>query len=123
MSLALVLSFFIHSITFFLLLAGRYQVRVVSLESPDIQTHWQDIVVGKFIYSIRYSIFVTLSVICLCHIRFFFLCVIKVYSHSFYSYLHRIPSFLFHKSKFSVINEITLVIAAVADLLILLIYE
>ncbi|CAF0902320.1 unnamed protein product [Rotaria sordida] len=32
---------------------GRYKVRVVSVDSPNIQTPWQDIVVGKFIYSSR----------------------------------------------------------------------
>ena len=30
-------------------LAGRYKVRVVSIDSPDIQTPWQDIIVGKVI--------------------------------------------------------------------------
>ncbi|CAF3717650.1 unnamed protein product [Rotaria sp. Silwood1] len=32
---------------------GRYKVRVVSVESPNIHTSWQDIVVGKFICSLR----------------------------------------------------------------------
>lgn len=34
--------------TFLLLvLAGRYKVRVVSIEMPDIHTSWHDITVGK----------------------------------------------------------------------------
>ena len=32
----------------FVRLAGRYKIRVVSVESPDIQTTWQEIVVGKY---------------------------------------------------------------------------
>jgi hypothetical protein len=37
----------------FFSLAGRYKVRVVSVDSPDIQTPWQDIIVGKVISSLR----------------------------------------------------------------------
>jgi hypothetical protein len=37
----------------YLILAGRYKVRIVSVESPDIQTPWQDIVVSKCICSLR----------------------------------------------------------------------
>ena len=36
-----------RNISLRLLLAGRYRVRVVSVDSPDIQTPWQDIIVGK----------------------------------------------------------------------------
>ncbi|CAF3230816.1 unnamed protein product [Rotaria sp. Silwood2] len=32
---------------------GRYKVRVISVDSPNIQTQWHDIVVGKFICSSR----------------------------------------------------------------------
>jgi hypothetical protein len=52
-------------------LAGRYKVRVVSVDSPDIQTPWQDIIVGKVISSLRYKL-VSLSVASYHILRVFF---------------------------------------------------
>lgn len=43
-------------------LAGRYKVRVVSIDSPDIQTPWQDIIVGK-VMKIISSLIILLSLV------------------------------------------------------------
>lgn len=54
----------IFKTSFFLFLtAGRYQIRVASLDSPDIHTPWQEIVVGKFLFILKAYFFMRTKII------------------------------------------------------------